>query len=369
MSLRTRAAADPTTRSTTTPQVNLFGLGRAALESLCLSLGEPAYRARQIHTWLYARRVRWFGGMKNLPGSLRDRLEAQHAIRWPEIGKRLESRDGTVKYLLGLEDGAGVECVLIPEARRRTLCLSTQVGCPLKCGFCLTGLAGYRRNLTAGEIVGQAAVVIEDAPRSELPWNVVVMGMGEPLLNYEPTMAALRILMDADGFAIPPRRVTLSTVGLLPGLKRLLEEPVRPNLAISLHAASPALRLRLMPVEAGNPLREVLELARGYRAPRGGRVTCEYVLLNGVNDSPAEARRLARLLGGFAIKVNLIPFNPAPGLAFEAPTAEAIDVFAGILADARITVSVRHARGQDILAACGQLRLARRPSGGAGATS
>ena len=367
MSLRARAAADPSSPPKATPQVNLFGFGRAALTSLCLSLGEQAYRARQIYAWLYARRVRWFGGMKNLPRSLREKLEAQHAIRWPEVDARLESRDGTVKYLLALEDDARVECVLIPEARRRTLCLSTQVGCPLKCGFCLTGLGGYRRNLTAGEIVGQAAVVIEDAQRSELPWNVVVMGMGEPLLNYEPTMAALRILMDADGFAIPPRRVTLSTVGLLPGLERLLEEPVRPNLAISLHAASPALRLRLMPVEAGHPLRQVLELARGYKAPRGGRVTCEYVLLKGVNDSPAEARRLARLLGGFAVKVNLIPFNPAPGLPFEAPTPEAIDAFAGVLAAARVTVSVRQARGQDILAACGQLHLTRRASESAGA--
>jgi 23S rRNA (adenine2503-C2)-methyltransferase len=369
MTHRMRAAASPPAAPTATPHENLFGLDRAALESRCASLGEPAYRARQIAAWLYAKRVRSFEAMRNLPRALREALAARHVIRWPEVDSRLASRDGTVKYLLRLGDGATVECVMIPEARRRTICLSTQVGCPLKCAFCLTGLAGYRRNLGVAEIVGQVAIVLSEAPPSEHPWNVVVMGMGEPLLNYEPTLAALRTLMDPDGFGIPPRRVTLSTVGLLPGLRRLMEEPLRPNLAVSLHAASAELRRRLMPVEAGHPLREVLELARHYPAPRGGRVTFEYVLLKGVNDSPAEGRRLVRLLADFRAKVNLIPFNPAPGLPFEPPTPEGIDAFASVLAEARITVAVRQARGQDILAACGQLHLLRSPGGEAGAVS
>jgi 23S rRNA (adenine2503-C2)-methyltransferase len=251
---------------------------------------------------------------------------------------------------------------MIPEARRRTMCLSTQVGCPLACAFCLTGVSGFSRSLQAAEILGQAAVMLEDAPSREVPWNVVLMGMGEPLLNLEPTLSALRTLMDPKAFAIPPRRVTLSTVGILPALERLMAEPVRPNLAISLHAASAALRLRLMPIERRYPLRDVLALARRYRTPRGGRVTIEYVLLGGVNDSPAEARRLARLVGDMRAKVNLIPLNPAPELPFSPPTAEAVDAFAGALVARQVTVSVRRPRGQDVLAACGQLH-AMRPGG------
>jgi len=323
-------------------------------------LGEPRYRAAQLAGWLYQKRARSFEAMTDLSRQLRERLVADHELRWPEVAERLASEDGTVKYLVGLGDGRTVECVMIPEPRRRTICISTQVGCPLRCAFCLTGVAGFGRNLSAAEILGQVALVMEDTPRDELPWNVVVMGMGEPLLNFEPTASALRTLMDPKAFAVPPRRVTLSTVGILPALERLMAEPVRPNLAISLHAASTALRERLMPIEKRYPLREVLALARRYVAPRGGRVTVEYVLLGGVNDDPREARRLARLVGDMRAKVNLIPFNPASGLPFEPPTLEAIDAFAGALVAADVTVSVRRPRGRDILAACGQLHAMRR---------
>jgi 23S rRNA (adenine2503-C2)-methyltransferase len=339
------------------PNENLFGLDLERLTSLCAEWGEPPYRARQIARWLYQRRVPALDAMTNLARGLRARLTSGWTLRWPRVVERQASVDGTVKYLLALDDNATIECVLIPEPRRRTLCLSTQVGCPLRCAFCLTGLAGYRRNLTCAEILGQAAVMVDDATPSDKPWNIVIMGMGEPLLNVEATLAALRLLMDSDGFGIPPRRVTLSTVGILPGLERLIAEPRRPNLAISLHAARPELRQRLVPSEAKHPLENVIDLVRRYSPPAGGRVTFEYVLLRGVNDSPRDARAVVSRLGDLRAKVNLIPLNAAPGIPFEPPTAHAVDAFARILVAARLTVSVRQPRGQDVLAACGQLHL------------
>jgi 23S rRNA (adenine2503-C2)-methyltransferase len=338
---------------------NLLGLDRTALMDAVTALGEPAYRARQIYTWLYRKRVGSVDAMTNLTKALRRRIAESYVVRWPETAERAVARDRTRKYLFRLDDGATVESVYIPEEQRRTICLSTQAGCPLKCAFCLTGIGGYRRNLETWEILGQVAVVMEDAPRVELPWNVVVMGMGEPLLNYDATVAALRILMDPEGFAVAPKKLTLSTVGILPALERLMEEPVRPNLAISLHAPTSALRRELMPIEARYPLKDVIAAAQRYPIPRGGRVTYEYVLLRGVNDSPAEARALVRLLAGTRAKVNLIPLNPAPEVPFAPPTPEAVDRFCGVLAAAHLTVSVRRARGQDILAACGQLHLQR----------
>jgi len=349
--------ASPPQSQTQPALKNLFGLGRGELVSLCAAMGEPPYRARQISSWLYRRRARALEAMTDLGREVRARLAEAWTVRWPSIVERRESHDGTLKYLLALDDGATIECVLIPETRHRTLCLSTQVGCALRCAFCLTGLAGYRRNLTCAEILGQAAVLMADAPASDKPCNVVIMGMGEPLLNVDATLAALRLLMDADGFGIPPRRVTLSTVGILPGLERLIAEPRRPNLAVSLHAARPELRRRLVPIEAKYPLDEVIALARRYSPPAGGRVTFEYVLLRGVNDTPSDARALVRRLGDLRAKVNLIPLNAAPGIPFEPPTDDAVDAFARILSDARLTVSVRKPRGQDVLAACGQLHL------------
>ena len=283
------------------------------------------------------------------------------------MAERTLSFDGTRKYLFRLQDGATVEAVHIPKDERRTICISTQVGCPLRCAFCLTGIAGYKRNLDVGEILGQVAWVMEEHPAAAthpvrrqddpFPWNIVVMGMGEPLLNLEATLGALRVLMDEAGFGVPPRKLTLSTVGILPALERLAREPVRPNLAISLHAPDAALRRALVPIEQKYPIDAVIAAALAYPVPSGGLVTFEYVLLGGVNDSPGHARQLARRLGGKRAKVNLIPLNPAPEIPFQAPRAEAVDAFVAVLAKAEIAVSVRRSRGRDILAACGQLHL------------
>ena len=338
---------------------NLFGLDREALRTLFAGLGEPAYRAQQAYSWLYEKRAASIDEMTDLPKALRERLAAGHAVRWPEVMERARSTDGTVKFLFELDDGATIESVFIPEERRRTICISTQAGCPLKCAFCLTGIGGYKRNLKTWEILGQVAVVMADAPPDHMPWNIVIMGMGEPLLNYDATVGALRVLMDGEGFAISPRKLTLSTVGILPALEKLMLEPVRPNLAISLHASNKALRRELMPIEDRYGIEEVIAAAQRYPIPSGGMVTYEYVVLGGVNDSPAHARELVRLLRGSKGKVNLIPLNPAPEIPFAPPTAQAVDAFCRILSEGDVTVSVRRPRGQDILAACGQLHLKR----------
>ena len=370
---------------------NLFGLDRAALAEVMAERGEPAYRAGQIYLWLYRRRARAIADMTDLAKGVREALAARFELRWPEVIERGHSQDGTIKYLFRLDDGATVESVYIPEDRRRTICISTQAGCPLKCTFCLTGISGYKRNLKPWEILGQVAVVMHESAelggarsaatseggfrggrerpstsRVSAPpdlkgraWNIVVMGMGEPLLNYDNTVIALRALMDPEGFAVAPKKLTLSTVGILPALEKLMQEPVRPNLAISLHAPTKELRRELMPIEDRYDIKDVIAAAQRYPIPRGGAVTYEYVLLGGVNDQPAHARALVRLLAGSRGKVNLIPLNPAPEIPFAPPTREAVDEFCRILSEARVTVSVRRPRGQDILAACGQLHLKR----------
>ena len=370
---------------------NLFGLDRPALAQVMAERGEPAYRAGQIYLWLYRRRARAIADMTDLAKGVREALAARFELRWPEVIERGHSQDGTIKYLFRLDDGATVESVYIPEDRRRTICISTQAGCPLKCTFCLTGISGYKRNLKPWEILGQVAVVMHESAelggarsaatseggfrggrerpstsRVSAPpdlkgraWNIVVMGMGEPLLNYDNTVISLRVLMDADGFAVAPKKLTLSTVGILPALEKLMQEPVRPNLAISLHAPTKELRRELMPIEDRYDIKDVIAAAQRYPIPRGGAVTYEYVLLGGVNDQPAHARALVRLLAGSHGKVNLIPLNPAPEIPFAPPTPESVDEFCRILSEARVPVSVRRPRGQDILAACGQLHLKR----------
>ena len=346
---------------------NLFGMSLGELEALG-ELEEP-FRSRQIYGWLYSRRVRSFGEMTNLSRRLRERLSSSYAIVWPERQEQRLSYDGTRKYLFRLSDGATIESVMIPEGRRRTICVSTQAGCPLACTFCLTGVGGYGRNLLAGEILGQVAAVMSDAGPANAerprPWNIVFMGMGEPLLNVDATLAAVRVLLDPKAFAVPPRKLTVSTVGIIPALERLAGEPVPPNLAISLHAATPELRLKLMPIEAKYPLDAVLAAADRYPNPGGGGVTFEYVLLGGVNDSIAEARQLVKLLRRRKGKVNLIPLNPAPEIPFEPPPPEALDAFCRTLIEGEVRVSVRRPRGRDVLAACGQLRLANAPGSAA----
>ena len=340
---------------------NLFGMSLAEIEVLVASLGEPRFRALQIYSWLYAKRASGFEAMTNLKAAFREALSQEHEVRRIAVADRQFSSDGTIKSLFRCDDGATIESVYIPETRRRTICISTQAGCPVKCAFCLTGISGYKRNLRPWEILSQVAHVMDASaavsPGDLRPWNVVVMGMGEPLLNFENTMAALRILMDPEAFAITPKKLTLSTVGILPALEKLKLEPLRPNLAISLHAPNSKLRAELMPIENKYALKDVIESADSYPSPRGGRVTYEYVLLKDVNDLDEHAHALVRLLRGRNGKVNLIPLNPAGPIPFEAPRKAQVTRFEGILLGAGIPVSVRKPRGQDVLAACGQLHL------------
>lgn len=334
---------------------NLFGLTRPSLEREMEALDLPAFRGRQLFRWIYRRRVTAFEAMSDLPKHLRERLGREHSIAPPGIAARHRSEDGTVKYRLGLDDGESIETVFIPEGRRSTFCLSTQVGCPLKCSFCFTGTMGLARNLTTAEILGQFMVATGDRPHIPERSNIVFMGMGEPLLNRGAVTEALEVLTHEDGFAVSPRRITLSTVGLPAELERFVETAPNVGLAISLHATTDALRDRIMPVNRAHPIEDVLETARRLPLPRRRRITFEYVLLRGENDHPSDARRLAELLEGMRAKINLIAYNPWPGSPHERSTRDATEGFTKVLVDAGLTVSLRRSRGDDVLAACGQL--------------
>jgi 23S rRNA (adenine2503-C2)-methyltransferase len=293
--------------------------------------------------------------MTDLSRELRATLGADFCLSTPTLEHSEKSVDGTEKFLLRLSDGRRIESVFIPDTPAMTFCISTQVGCAMACAFCLTGKMGLVRNLTAGEIVGQVRVLATATNLLGTPFNLVFMGMGEPLHNYDETMKALRILCDRHGFAVPPRRITLSTVGLLPELERLALEPVMPNLAISLHAPTDVQRGELVPINRKYGVAQIVAACRRFPLRKRSRITFEYVLLSGVNDGPDDARGLAKLLAGVRSKVNLIPLNAAAGIPFDRPSDEAIDAFAAVLADHGLTVSVRKSRGRDIRAACGQL--------------
>ena len=334
---------------------DIGSMDRTELEAALEARGHPRFHARQIYAWIYAKGVTEFEKMTDLSRTLRADLAAHFRLSTPALVEKHTSSDGTVKFLLALDDGARIESVFIPDTPSQTFCISTQVGCAMKCGFCLTGKMGLVRNLTAGEIAGQVRVLAGETGLRQSKFNIVLMGMGEPLHNYENTMKALRLLNDEHGLAVSPRRVTLSTVGVLPALERLAAEPLMPNLAISLHATTEDQRDALVPVNRKYGLEDILAAARKFPATRRRRITFEYVLLSGVNDSRDDARRLVRLLGDMRCKVNLIPLNEAAGIAFQRPTDRHVDAFAKILADAGLTVSVRKSRGRDIRAACGQL--------------
>ena len=335
--------------------IDLASMTLPELEAALEQRGHPRFRARQIFSWIYAKGVTSFDDMTDLPRELRTGLARHVRISTPEVIHKELSADGTVKFLLGLSDGRRIESVFIPDTPSQTFCISTQVGCAMKCGFCLTGKMGLVRNLTAGEIAGQVRVLAGALGLRNSKFNIVLMGMGEPLHNFDNTMKALGILNDEHGLAVSPRRVTLSTVGVLPALERLASEPLMPNLAISLHATTEDQRDLLVPVNRKYGLRDILEAARKFPLSRRNRITFEYVLLRGVNDTPEDARRLVRLLGDIRCKVNLIPLNEAAGIPFERPSDERINAFARILAGARVRVSVRKSRGRDIRAACGPL--------------
>jgi 23S rRNA (adenine2503-C2)-methyltransferase len=334
---------------------DLAAMDLAEMEDALQRRGHPRFHARQIYSWMYAKGVTDFEQMTNLSRALRAELPDQFRISTPKVVQRETSTDGTTKFLLELDDRRRIESVFIPDTPAQTFCVSTQVGCAMKCGFCLTGKMGLLRNLNAGEIAGQVRVLAGELDLRTSKFNIVLMGMGEPLHNYDNTMKALRMLNDEHGLAISPKRVTLSTVGVVPALERLATEPLMPNLAISLHATTEDQRDALVPVNRKYGLQDILDAARKFPLKRRSRITFEYVLLQGVNDTPEDAKRLVRLLGNIRCKVNLIPLNEAAGIAFERPSDARVDKFASILANSGVTVSVRKSRGRDIRAACGQL--------------
>src|SRR6266851_8767433 len=334
---------------------DLAELERAALEAALAERGHQRFHAGQIFRWLYRRGVTDVEAMTDLSRELRADLASQFRTSTPTLAHKEKSVDGTEKFLLRLADGRTIESVFIPDTPSMTFCISTQVGCAMACAFCLTGKMGLVRNLTAGEIVGQVRVLANALNLRDVRFNIVLMGMGEPLHNYDETMKALRMLADEHGFAMSPRRITLSTVGLLPALERMAREPIMPNLAISLHAPTDATRGELVPINRKYGVNDIIDACKRFPLKKRSRITFEYVMLAGVNDSPQDARRLARLVAGGKSKVNLIPLNAAAGIPFERPSDEAIDRFARIVAEHGVTVSVRKSRGRDIRAACGQL--------------
>jgi 23S rRNA (adenine2503-C2)-methyltransferase len=325
------------------------------MEDLAAELGASRYRGRQLATWIYRKGVVDLEAMTDLPKEFRATLAARVVSRLPDVERETPSQDGSRKLVFRLDDGARVSSVLMPDDGRVTLCLSTQVGCGYACAFCLTGTMGLTRNLSAAEMVGQ----VLRANATEHATHLVFMGMGEPLANYAEVLRTLKILTDAKlGFGYSPRRITVSTVGLVTGIEKLGRENLKVNLAISLHAASDEIRSRLMPVNRAWDLEALMGAVRRYPLAPRQRVFFEYVLLDGVNDAPEEAQRLARLLRNIRAKVNLIPFNDWPGADFRRPPLARILAFQSILLEAGVTTTVRWSRGEDIGAACGQLKEA-----------
>ena len=338
-----------------THQADLAELELAELEDAVSALGAERFHARQIYRWIYRRGLERVDGMTDLGRPLRERLATALAFTTPQMAAREQSIDGTEKFLFTLSDGRTIESVFIPDTPAQTFCVSTQVGCAMGCGFCLTGQMGLVRNLTAGEIAGQVRVLARELALQDRRFNVVLMGMGEPLHNYDATMKALRILSAPEGLALTPRRVTLSTIGLVPALERLATEPWLPNLAVSLHATTARVRHQLIPTSRKQRLADLIAACRRFPLKHRDRITFEYVLLDGVNDTEADATRLVSLLRGMRAKVNLIPLNEAPGIPFSRPSDARVDRFARKVAAGKVTVSVRKSRGRDIRAACGQL--------------
>ncbi|HLH24121.1 MAG TPA: 23S rRNA (adenine(2503)-C(2))-methyltransferase RlmN [Chloroflexota bacterium] len=313
-------------------------------------LGQPAYRARQVFHALHVEGAREWDAVRTLPAALRARLAERYALAPSVVVRRAQSRDGTAKYLLGLRDGREIETVHIPDEGRVTVCVSSQAGCALACAFCATGRLGLLRNLSAGEIVDQ----VEQAGEGHAAPNVVFMGMGEPLANYAAVVRAIRLLLAPEGLGLSPRRITLSTSGLPDRMRQLAREDLGIRLAVSLHAADDAKRTALMPINARYPIAQVLAAAREYAQRSGRRVSFEYVMLAGVNDTAADAARLAALLPRRIAHVNLIPYNPTDA-AFQGSPPARIAAFAALLRERGVACSVRRSRGRDVQAACGQL--------------
>ena len=344
--------------------INLIGLSREELAAEMAQLGEKPFRTRQLWHWMYERGAADFAAMTTLAKGLRQKLAAHFTLARPSIANRQTSNDGACKWLLEFADGNEAETVYIPEEDRGALCVSSQVGCTLTCSFCHTGTQRLVRNLSAQEIVGQMMLARDaygewpSTKEGRMISNVVLMGMGEPLYNYDAVAQAVKIFMDGEGLALSRRRITLSTAGVVPMIPRVGEE-LGVNLAVSLHAPDDETRSVLVPLNKKYPIAELMEACRAYPgANNARRITFEYAMLKGINDSPASARALVRLVEGIPAKFNLIPFNPWPGTAYTCTPPAAIRRFAGILNDAGFSAPIRVPRGRDIMAACGQLKSA-----------
>ncbi|PYS96219.1 MAG: 23S rRNA (adenine(2503)-C(2))-methyltransferase RlmN [Acidobacteria bacterium] len=334
---------------------NLYGRDTDSLMAVLGPLAPRPFHAAQIYHWMHGRQETDFHAMTDLPAGLRRDLSLRFRVAWPRVREVRQSTDGSRKYVLALDDGGEIESVYMVHGRRITLCLSSQIGCPLACSFCLTGTMGLVRDLSPGEIVGQVAVLARDVGFAPGRCRIVFMGMGEPLNNYAAVMKAFRILVDPRGFGLPPRRVTLSTAGLVPGIERLGREAPRPRLAVSLAATQDALRGELMPINRKYGLESLMAACRSFPLGTREKLTFEYLLLDGKNDTPQDAARMARLLRGVRAKVNLIPYNEAGVPGFRAPDGERAGRFRDALLARGIPASIRWSKGRDIGAACGQL--------------
>lgn len=351
-------------------KLQLKGLSLVELRSLFQTWGQPAYRAVQVMEWMYQRTAASFEDMTNLPKDLRDRLEATCSLTAVTLETRQESGDGTTKYLFSLADGQAVESVLMPHDYGNSVCVSSQVGCRMGCVFCASTLGGLARNCSVGEMIDQVVFIQRELKaRDDRVSSVVLMGSGEPMENYESMVAFIRLLGDPRGLGIGLRHITVSTCGIVPGIKRLAQENLPVTLAVSLHAPTDELRSRMLPVNRRYPIADLLEASREYASETGRRLTFEYILIRGLNDSRQDAEELARRLKGQLAHVNLIPANPVSERGIERTPAEQVETFARVLEERGIPVTVRREMGSDIDAACGQLRRRRgrdqSPSGNA----
>ena len=337
-------------------KIDLKNLSPSELIEFLGSFGKERYRSVQILRWLYQKGAQSFDEMTNLSKKFREELNQVSFISTFHPLRVEQARDGTKKILLQLEDGNRIESVLIPDKTRLTLCLSTQVGCAFGCQFCLTGKIGWKRDLMVSEILNQILVVRKKLPEKSSITNIVLMGMGEPLANYKNTLKAIELMHHPDAFKFSSRRITLSTVGLLPELERLSKEKITFRLAISLNASDEETRSQLMPVSRRYPLNKLLALCKNFPLRPRTRITFEYVMVEGINDSPQDAKRLLRILKGIPSKINLIPLNEAPGIPFKRPLDEKVKWFQEILMESGLTAIVRTSKGGEISAACGQLQ-------------
>jgi 23S rRNA (adenine2503-C2)-methyltransferase len=334
---------------------NLIGSNLEEIEAAVAGLNEPRYRARQIYAGIYKRLFNSWDQFTELGKQLREKLKDRYSVARLDPEHVFVSNDGTRRYLFEVGPDQRIESVFIPEERRDTFCISTQVGCAVGCLFCATGRLRMRRNLSPGEIIGQILAMRADRGTVSKRLNIVIMGMGEPLHNYANVMKAIRLMTDEQGMSVSPRRVTLSTSGVVPGIQSLAEEPIIPNLAISLNATTDQVRNQLMPINKQWNMASLLEACRNFPLAQRKQITFEYVLIENMNDSPEDARRLVRMLRGLQKKVNLIPLNADPSISLKASSPERVFTFQEILMDGHITAHIRRPRGEDVSAACGML--------------